>query len=121
MLAIDCRIRVYFSTSNNHLQVKEQIEFLTNLDERRENPELLLMLSHLNSSESVELLDKAVSVLQSRSSQIKFGVEHLIKLDPELLIRIALAYPQNVSRSVLTIKFTTSSLPYLSAPEAHAT
>ncbi|KAF6206423.1 hypothetical protein GE061_017656 [Apolygus lucorum] len=97
-------------------EVKEQIEFLIDLDEKKENPELLMLRGLLNPAESIELLDKAVSILQSRSTQYKFGIDYLIHLDPELLIKIAHSYPENKmgeKRKLRTLNLVVETCPGL--------
>uniref|UniRef100_A0A146LJV1 Tetratricopeptide repeat protein 21B n=1 Tax=Lygus hesperus TaxID=30085 RepID=A0A146LJV1_LYGHE len=97
-------------------EVREQIEFLIDLDEKKENPELLMLRGLLNPAESIELLDKAVSILQSRSTQYKFGIDYLIHLDPELLIKIAHSYPENKmgeKRKLRTLNLVVETCPGL--------
>lgn len=75
-------------------QVREEILFLAEVAGRdTKEPELCFLMSKIWVDESIELLDRAVSTLQAKASLHKFGVNYLIKLDPDLLIRIAGAYP----------------------------
>lgn len=67
----------------------------------KDNPEFLLakVLARIVTDQDsiVELLDKAVTAQQSKSSTSKYGVSYLIALDPQLLVDIAAAYPKTVS------------------------
>ncbi|CAH1406515.1 unnamed protein product [Nezara viridula] len=77
-------------------QTRQEIEFLQVVGgQDRIEPELCLLLAMVSSSEedALELLDGAVAALQAKSSLHKFGPSHLIALDPDLLVQIAMAYP----------------------------
>ncbi|XP_066906495.1 tetratricopeptide repeat protein 21B [Halyomorpha halys] len=100
-------------------QTRQEIEFLQVVGgQDRIEPELCLLLAMVSPSEedALELLDGAVSALQAKSSLHKFGPSHLIALDPDLLVQIAMAYSDTqvgIKRRTRTLTLVSEVCPGL--------
>ncbi|KAK9499031.1 hypothetical protein O3M35_003547 [Rhynocoris fuscipes] len=79
-------------------QIYDQLDLLSGLGADRDNPEFslakVLARAVTDHDTIVQILDKAVTAQQAKSSATKYGIPYLISLDPQFLVDIAAAYPK---------------------------
>lgn len=87
---------------NTNEQVRQQVEFLREIQNEQPSPEILLMSAKLSSKsvEALELLDKATDIHFGNLKKIPYGVQYLFKLNPVFSMDLVYEYLKQTGSSL---------------------